>query len=78
MATVTTRILETKADQEAAAGFMIGLVGSHQSEVEQLRASLQEMCDMVAPTLKAEHRLSQGLSSALIRARQLLRAADKR
>ena len=41
-------------------------------ELDDLRAHLQEMVDMVAPTLKSEHRLSQGLSSALIRSRQLL------
>jgi hypothetical protein len=40
--------------------------------IEQLRDQLQEMVDMTAPTLKSEHRLSQGLSSALIRSRQLL------
>ena len=41
-------------------------------ELDDLRAQLQEMVDMVAPTLRSEHRLSQGLSSALIRSRQLL------
>ena len=41
-------------------------------ELDDLRAHLQEMVDMVAPTLRSEHRLSQGLSSALIRSRQLL------
>ena len=41
-------------------------------EVDDLRAQLREMVDMVAPTLKSEHRLSQGLSSALIRSRAAL------
>lgn len=48
---------------------------SEAAEIEALRGHLREMCDMVAPTVKSESRLSQGLSSALIRSRAYLAKA---
>jgi hypothetical protein len=42
----------------------------------QLTGALRYLCDMVAPTIKSETRLSQGLSSALIQARKLLEETE--
>lgn len=39
---------------------------------DELVKTIQHLCDTIAPTVKSEGRLSQGLSSALIQARALL------
>jgi hypothetical protein len=66
-----TLISELRKRQKAGNGEDV-LSGIAADEIVMLRDQLQEMVDMVAPTLKSEHRLSQGLSSALIRSRQTL------
>lgn len=38
------------------------------TEIDLLCSHLQEMCEMVAPTIKSESRLSQGLGRARLRA----------
>lgn len=41
-------------------------------ERDEARRHIQHLCDMIAPTVKAESRLPQGLSSALGLARRFL------
>ena len=42
------------------------------SKVSELRSTLEELESAVAPTMKAEERLSQSLGCALLRARRVL------
>lgn len=65
---VTMGFCFAEADSEENATTTALMLNQH----KELRGSLQELIDVLTPTMKAEHRLSQGVLSAIGRGRQLL------